>query len=151
MNCINDILGNFVLTTAVLSWFIAQVLKVIQVLILERRICFSRFTGSGGMPSSHSSTVTSLATSVGLIAGFDSVEFAISVAFALVVMYDASGIRRAAGEQAKILNRIIEEWQSGNYQNTNIKLKELLGHTPLEVVAGALLGIIIAIVRYNFI
>lgn len=134
--------------TAVISWFVAQVLKVIIVLVKDKRIDFSRFIGSGGMPSSHSAFVTSLSVAIGITNGFSSELFAISAVLALVVMYDAAGVRRAAGEQAKILNLMVEEWESQNFKNTEVRLKELLGHTPLQVVAGAILGIAIAILRH---
>ena len=100
------------------------------------------------MPSSHSSTVTALCVAVGLTDGFQSSVFAVSFILALVVMYDAAGVRRAAGQQAKILNKIVEDWGKTNYRDTEKKLKELLGHTPVEVFAGALLGIAIALLRH---
>lgn len=134
--------------TAVLAWFIAQAIKVVTVLITEKKFDFSRFVGSGGMPSSHSAFVTGLATAVGFSCGFLSELFSVSAVLALIVMYDAAGVRRAAGEQAKILNILIEEWGSQNYKNTEVRLKELLGHTPMQVIAGAMLGIAIAIFRH---
>lgn len=143
-----DFLSNSILFTAVLSWFVAQVLKVIGVIIKYKRIDFSRFVGSGGMPSSHTSLVMSLSTAVGLTEGFTSTVFAVSVIMSLVVMYDAAGVRRAAGQQARILNKMVEEWENKNFTDTDKKLKELLGHTPVEVFAGALLGIGIALIRH---
>lgn len=137
-----------VLVTCILSWFIAQFIKVVTVLVKSKRIDFRRFIGSGGMPSSHSSFVTSLAASVAITDGFSSTSFAISVVLALVVMYDAAGVRRAAGQQAKILNKIVEEWEHADFAKTDKRLKELLGHTPFEVFAGAILGIVIAIIRH---
>lgn len=137
-----------VIITCLLGWFIAQLLKVIFTLIKDKRIDFRRFVGSGGFPSSHASFVTSLATAVGLTSGFGGSEFAISVVLALVVMYDAAGVRRAAGQQARILNKIVEEWEHKDLTNTDKRLKELLGHTPKEVFAGAILGIVIALVRH---
>lgn len=134
--------------TAILCWFIAQVLKVVIVLIKDKKIDFSRFIGSGGMPSSHSAFVTGLTTAIGITKGFSSEIFAVSAVLALVVMYDAAGVRRAAGEQAKILNQMVEEWGSQNCKNTAVRLKELLGHTPLQVFAGAVLGIAIALIRH---
>ncbi|MBE7045201.1 MAG: divergent PAP2 family protein, partial [Ruminococcaceae bacterium] len=104
--------------TALLGWFIAQALKVVFILIKYKRLDFSRFIGSGGMPSSHSSLVTSLATGVGLIEGFDSTLFTISIVLALIVMYDAAGVRRAAGQQAKILNKIVDTWGKEDYKLT---------------------------------
>lgn len=137
-----------VLVTCILAWFIAQLLKVIHTIVKNKRIDFRRFVGSGGMPSSHSSFVTSLATAVGLENGFYGSEFAMAAVFAMVVMYDAAGVRRAAGQQAKILNQIVEEWERADFAKTDKRLKELLGHTPKEVFAGALLGILIAFLRH---
>ena len=137
-----------VFITSIISWFIAQLIKVITVIINDKRLDFRRFVGSGGMPSSHASFVTALTTSVGLIEGFSSVNFAICAVLSLIVMYDAAGVRRAAGQQAKILNKIVEEWENADFGHTDKRLKELLGHTPFEVFAGALLGIAIAILRH---
>ena len=144
---LDSLFDNRIIATAVLAWFIAQLLKVIFVLITERRIDFSRFVGSGGMPSSHTAFVTSLAVSVASVKGFDSVEFAISFAVAMVVMYDASGVRRAAGQQARILNKLVYEWRRHDLTFVEEQLKEFLGHTPFEVLIGALLGIAIALLR----
>ncbi|WP_242945673.1 divergent PAP2 family protein [Anaerobranca gottschalkii] len=128
----------------VIAWAIAQTLKVIIELLLKREFNAYRFVGAGGMPSSHSALVMALTTTLALDFGWDSPLTAISFIFALVVMYDAAGVRRAAGKQAKILNIIISELQQGNkIIDEKEKLKELLGHTPIEVVAGALLGIIV--------
>lgn len=148
MRYINDFFGNSILWTAVLAWFVAQVLKVIFVFIWNRKLDFKRLIGSGGMPSSHSSFVISLASAVGLTEGFSSTMFALSFAFAMVVMYDAAGVRRAAGQQARLLNRMVAEWGKGDFSLAEKKLKELLGHTPIEVCAGALLGLIIAVIRH---
>lgn len=143
-----DFWKNSVFITCILSWFVAQLIKVITSLIKDKRIDFRRFVGSGGMPSSHSSFVTSLAVSVGILDGFSGTSFAISAILALVVMYDAAGVRRAAGQQAKILNKIVEEWEHADFGKTDKRLKELLGHTPFEVFAGAILGIVIALIRH---
>lgn len=134
--------------TAVICWFVAQLLKVVSVLVTDKKIDFGRFIGAGGMPSSHSSFVTGLTTAIGLTQGFSSDIFAVSAVLSLVVMYDAAGVRRAAGEQAKILNQMVEEWGRQNFKNTEVRLKELLGHTPLQVFAGAILGIAIALLRH---
>ena len=137
-----------VLITSVISWFVAQVIKVITSLIQNKRFDFRRFVGSGGMPSSHAAFVTSLAAAVGLTEGFGSTDFAVSTVFALVVMYDAAGVRRAAGQQARILNKLVEKWEKSDFSDTDKHLKELLGHTPKEVFVGALLGITIALLRH---
>lgn len=147
----NEFLGifeNSVIWTALTGWFVAQVLKVIFVFVKHKRLDFRRFVGSGGMPSSHSSTVMALSTATGLVEGFSSTVFAVSLVLAMVVMYDAAGVRRAAGQQAKILNKIVEDWGKASPSDTEKKLKELLGHTPVEVFAGAILGIIIALIRH---
>ena len=136
------------LVTSILSWFIAQLIKVIHTIIKSRKLDFRRFVGSGGMPSSHSSFVTSLATAVGIENGFLSSEFAIATVMSLVVMYDAAGVRRAAGQQAKVLNKIVEEWEHADFAHTDQRLKELLGHTPKEVFVGAILGVLIALLRH---
>ncbi len=132
---------NRIILISVLSWAIAQLIKIMIKLISTKRIDLGLMFASGGMPSSHSSFVTAMATSIGFSQGFDSVSFAISFVFAFVVMYDAAGVRRAAGSHAVILNKVLD--------NLNIKidekLKELLGHTPIQVCAGAILGIIVAI------
>ncbi len=138
-----DIFSNPYFSVAFLSWFIAQVLKVVLTLIIDKRLNLYRMVGSGGMPSSHSAIVMAVTTAVGLDFGFDSALFAISLVFSLVVMYDASGVRRAVGKQAIILNTMIEDL----YKHRHIgqqKMKELVGHTPYEVFVGALLGILMA-------
>ncbi len=150
MDYIIDIFTNRILQTAILSWFIAQVIKVILTLLKDRRLDFTRLFGSGGMPSSHASFTVSLATAIGFNSGFGSVEFALAAAFAIVVMYDATGVRRSAGEQAKILNKIVETMRNENFSETSEKLKELLGHTPVQVFAGAILGIALAILMHFY-
>lgn len=148
MERITGIIGNDILLTALGGWLAAQVIKVILVFITSRKLDFRRLTGSGGMPSSHSSITMSLTMSIGFVHGFDSALFAVAMILTFVVMYDASGVRRSAGQQAAILNKLVDEWGSGKFSNTDKKLKELLGHTPLEVIAGAILGILIAVIRY---
>lgn len=141
------IFGNKVLDIVFVSWFIAQFWKVITSLVKEKKINFKRFLESGGMPSSHTSSVTSLVTAIGILRGANSLEFAISFVFALIVMYDASGVRRAAGKQASILNKITDNIL--NKEGTKIieeNLKELIGHTPKEVFVGAILGIGVAFI-----
>lgn len=141
---VTRIFENRVLGTAMLAWLIAQLIKVILFSYKEKRLVVSRMIGAGGMPSSHSAFVVAMSFAIGYQAGFDSSVFALSAAFAIVVMYDAAGVRRAAGTQAKLLNRmvveLIEEGRLPQYE----LLKELLGHTPVEVFAGALLGALVA-------
>ncbi len=113
--------------------------------VLGKQFNFKRIMGAGGMPSSHSSFVTSLATLVGIERGFNSTDFAIVTVFALIIMYDASGVRRAVGKQAAILNQILDDFHHKKHIEQK-RLKELIGHTPKEVIFGAILGIITAIV-----
>lgn len=142
---LNDIINNKVIIAGLVGWAAAQILKVITNSIKVKKLDYSRIVGSGGMPSSHSGFVMAVAVQTGKVMGFNSPVFAIAIAFALVVMYDAAGVRRAAGNQAKVLNLIIQDLsrKKGIQQD---RLKELIGHTPFEVIAGAILGIIIGII-----
>jgi membrane protein len=147
MHHIHRVLENKVLGVAILCWFVAQTLKVIFTIIIDRKLDFTRFVGSGGMPSSHSSFVIGLANSIGLTEGYDSTLFALSLVFALVVMYDAAGVRQSVGQQAIILNQLFDEFDKQNkIWKDYDKLKELVGHTPIEVFFGALLGIVLSTV-----
>ena len=137
-----NVLNNECLCIPIIVWFFVQSCKVITDLLVNGKLNIRRFVGAGGMPSSHSALVTSLATVVACRHGFESTEFALSVLFACVVMYDAAGIRRAAGKQAKVLNQIIAS--QGKNINIQEKLTELLGHTPLQVYIGALIGIVLS-------
>ncbi len=143
MSAYTQLLYNNIIWVSLLAWFIAQLLKVIFTLIFNRKFDIRRFIGAGGMPSSHSALVVSLATSIGKLEGYDSSIFAVAITFALIVMYDAAGVRRAAGKQAAVLNDILEQIQTKR-SIPEEKLKELLGHTPIEVFAGALLGFIVS-------
>lgn len=145
MSALMKIFTNYPLWCAAISWIVAQILKSVIWVIQKRRFSFISIVASGGMPSSHSATVCALATATGRLNGFDSVDFAISFILAFIVMYDAAGVRRSAGEQAKILNRIMEDIERGETENMPKRLKELIGHTPLQVFAGAVLGIMIGI------
>lgn len=142
MNFFVKITNNKVLAACLVAWFAAQAMKILLTYYTSKKIDLTRFVGSGGMPSSHTSFVMALSTAIGKLNGWDSSLFAISICFAFVVMYDAAGVRRAAGNQAKILNIIIEDL-AHNKPLENEKLKELIGHTPKEVLAGALLGIVV--------
>lgn len=121
---------------------IAQILKFFSHWIVKRIADFRMFTTTGGMPSSHAAGVMGLSTSVGLIQGFSSIEFAMAFGYALIVMYDAAGVRRAAGKQAACLNKIIMDVYKQELKEAGGKLKELLGHTPLQVFVGAIFGIV---------
>ena len=133
--------GYEVLAAGLFSAFFAQVIKFCIFTIKSKKMNFKIFTTTGGMPSSHSAGVMGLATSVGIIEGFDSVFFAIAIGFALITMYDAAGVRRAAGKTAACLNRMMDDFYKHDVQAIGGKLKELLGHTPFEVIMGALFGI----------
>ena len=125
-----------------LVWFFIQLYKLIYDLVKTKKFNFKRILGAGGMPSSHSAVVTSLATLIGLSEGLESPIFGVSVIFAFIVMYDAAGVRRAAGKQAKILNEIVNTPGLSGVEVTG-KLQEALGHTPIQVAVGALIGIIV--------
>jgi uncharacterized protein len=140
LSFLEAVFSNRTITIPVLAWFTAQVIKVISRLLVERKFDFTLLVSSGGMPSSHSSFTVSLAVVIGKIYGWNSGLFGLAVAFALIVMYDAAGVRRAAGRQAKVLNKLVHTHM--DRMEFEGKLKELLGHTPLEVLMGALLGIL---------
>ena len=181
MENIPFIFSNFYIDVAFLAWLIAQVLKTLINFLLTKEFVWERMVGAGGMPSSHSALVCSLTVALSRKLGFTSPEFALSLVFAAVVMYDAMGVRRAAGEQAKVLNKIVAmtsdniremfaPQKKSDIRNLFIRrknmekdpeeerkreegkalLKELLGHTPLEVLAGALLGIAVAMLMPVF-
>ena len=176
MDTLSLLTSNYLINVAFLAWFLAQVIKTALNAFVNRKFNAERLVGAGGMPSSHSALVCALAIGTCRKMGFSSPEFALALAFAAVVMYDAMGVRRAAGEQAKVLNKLVfgfpDIWEMINNYATAIKnketpvlalppeepdedetdenafgdkaLKEFLGHTPLEVLAGALLGILVA-------
>jgi len=128
-----------------LAWFLAQILKVIRGAASQKRFNFRWLFDTGGMPSSHSATVGSLATTVGLYYGFASIPFLITLIFTIITLFDAAGVRRSVGRQATILNKMLDDlYQKGQVPET--RLKELLGHTPVEVFAGAFLGIVTSLV-----
>ena len=141
MNVVDFLTGNLILNLAILAWAVAQVIKFVVVLVTEKRLDWRHIVSSGGMPSSHSAFVCACAASVAYLYGWSSPLFAIAASMAIVVMYDASNVRRAAGEQAKILNYIMGHWTQMKPAMFGKELKELLGHTPLQVFMGALLGI----------
>ncbi|MER3481227.1 MAG: acid phosphatase [Meiothermus sp.] len=144
-----ELLSNQVLWTAVLASFFAQVLKLLIYYAVEREWQWERFVETGGMPSSHAATVSALATGVGITEGWGSAYFAIAAVLAFIVMYDATGIRRAAGMHAQLLNDLVEELQELRKQGPQPEpLKELLGHTYLEVTVGAIIGAIFAWISF---
>ena len=132
------------LFTGISAVILAQILKFFVHLIWKRKIDLRLFTTTGGMPSSHAAGVMGLSATVGLICGFSSIEFAMAFGYALVVMYDAAGVRRAAGKQAACLNKIIMDIYKQELKEAGGKLKELLGHTPMQVFAGAIFGVVYA-------
>ena len=151
MTFLTDVLHNPILMSAIIGWFIAQVLKTIIHLIMTRQFVAERLVGSGGMQSCHSSTVCALTTATGIIYGVSGYEFAIACILAIIVMYDAMGVRRAAGKQAKVLNEMMDLFHHmGKKLSAQDTLKEFIGHTPIQVFAGAILGIFIAIIVCNF-
>ncbi len=133
---------NRFLIVPVLTWFCIQVFKVIWDLVTTKKFNFKRILGAGGMPSSHTAIVVSLSVMIGKEFGFDSPIYALSTIFAFVVMYDAAGVRRAAGKQARLLNKIVETPGLSDIE-VQERLVEVLGHTPFQVIVGAIIGIIV--------
>ena len=140
----NSLLDNHILLSSFVAWAVAQVSKTILDLFRQRKLILSRLVSSGGMPSSHSALVTGMATATGRVAGLSSASFAIAVVIASIVMYDAAGVRRAVSIQARILNQMIDEAFQGSPMAEK-RLRELIGHTPVQVFVGALLGIGVAL------
>ena len=142
MSVLLEILNNRFIQAGFLAWAIAQALKVVLTLIISRKLDTTRMWGSGGMPSSHSSTTCALMMMIGFSEGFGSPLFALAFAFSAIVMYDAAGVRRSTGKNAAVLNRLIDDlYKDGSFKEEH--LKELVGHTPIQVMAGALLGILV--------
>jgi acid phosphatase family membrane protein YuiD len=142
---IAGILQNRALWCAVTAWFVAQALKIPTYWLVEKKLDLGRFFGSGGMPSSHTAFVTALAILVGVTEGFDTAAFAIAVVLAAIVMYDASGVRRETGVQGQVLNEIIRKVFVDGQPITDVELKELVGHTKIEVVGGFIVGVLTAL------
>mgnify|MGYP000003281234 FL=1 len=151
MNWFQELLSNGFLLVALSSWFWAQLIKTILHAIVTKRVDFTRLVGDGGMPSGHSATVSSLATAAALVYGLGSFEFAIALVFAIVVCKDAMGVRLETGKQAAIINDIVEAFNvlTSEEKLPDAKLKEFVGHTPLQVIAGILLGIVNAVLLYS--
>ncbi len=140
--------NNKILMITIFVWAVAQGIKVTLGIIRERRFNFKWFIGTGGMPSSHAAGAAALATTCGLHAGFDSVAFALAAVFAMVTMFDAQGVRRSAGQQAVMLNQILDDmYWKGKIEAD--RLFELIGHSPLQVIIGGLLGIVLANIFYR--
>ena len=150
MSFLNDLLHNQIFVAAVLGWLVAQVLKTIIHMIVNKQFVAERMVGGGGMPSSHSATVCALATATGMRYGGGSFEFAVAIMLAIIVMYDAMGVRREAGIQGRVLNEMLDIFMNmGKEISAEAKLKELVGHTPLQVLMGAVLGCVIAVLVGN--
>jgi len=144
MKNIGEIMDNHVLWVAFLACLMAQFLKIVVDLVQYRKINLQVLFTSGGMPSAHSAFVTALAVGVGQTKGWGTPEFALALVFAIIVMYDATGVRQAAGLQARILNQIIDELFQEDHHLNQDRLKEFLGHTPVQVIAGFFLGVIVS-------
>ena len=142
------VFSNKILVITLSVWAIAQCLKVLLGVIIERRFNFRWFIGTGGMPSSHAAGATALATTCGMHAGFNSIIFALAAVFALVTMFDAQGVRRSTGQQAEILNKILDDiYWKGKIESD--RLKELIGHTPVQVIIGAIVGCSLSVIFYD--
>jgi len=149
MNWLWDLLANPLLITAVGSWALAQVIKVIIHAIIYKKFDIGRLFGDGGMPSGHSATVVSLALISGLIYGFGSFEFAVTTILAIIVCHDATGVRQETGKQAVVINELVRAFEALTTDDlVEVKLKEFVGHTPVQVLAGALLGVLNAVGMY---
>lgn len=149
LEAVKAFFGNYMLVSAIIGWFIAQVIKIFTNLFVKKEFDIKILFSNGGMPSSHSSTVLALATAAAVSQGFGSPIFAVSGILAVIVMNDAFGVRWQAGVQAQIINKMVMELFS-NKEEFDVKLKEIIGHTPFQVFMGALLGTAIAI-GYAFI
>lgn len=144
MHGLEGILANKALLCCLTAWFAAQALKIPTYWLIEKKLDWSRFFGSGGMPSSHTAFVVSLTIVVGALNGFDSLLFAATFTLAAIVMYDASGVRRETGKQAEIINEIIRNVFIDGKPITEVELKELVGHTKVEVAGGFVVGVLTA-------
>ena len=150
MQAIQDLLSNRVLLSGLIGWGAAQVLKTIIYALMHHTLDLTRIFGDGGMPSGHSATVSSLATAAAIVYGLGSFQFAIAFIFAIVVCKDAMGVRLETGKQAAIINDIVESFNALMSEKlADAKLKEFVGHTPLQVIAGILLGVVNALILFN--
>ena len=149
MNWLWDLLKNPLLITAVSSWLIAQVIKTVIHAIIYNKWDIARLFGDGGMPSGHSATVTSLAMISGMIYGFGSFQFAVTAVLAIIVCHDATGVRQETGKQAVIINELVRAFEALTTEDLpEVKLKEFVGHTPVQVIAGTLVGVLNAVGMY---
>lgn len=149
MDWLYDLITNRFLITGVSSWFLGQVIKTIIYAIINKKLVLERMVGDGGMPSCHSATVASLATVTGLLRGFNSFEFAVATLLAIIVCHDAMGVRLETGKQAVIINELRKAFEDLTKEDLpEVKLKEFVGHTPIQVIAGITIGIANALVMY---
>lgn len=150
MDYISELLTNKIIVAGVVSWTAAQCLKLLIYWIVNKNLNFERLFGDGGMPSSHSATVTSVALMTGLVTGFDSPVFGVAFILAVVVMHDASGVRLETGKQAKVINELLKIFEDLGKNNLSPedKLKEFVGHTHIQVFAGFSLGIIVTLIYF---
>ena len=150
MNWLIDLITNHYLITALASWFVAQVIKTILYAVVNKRLDWERLFGDGGMPSGHSATVTSLAVFCALMHGTNSHEFAVSAILAIIVCHDAMGVRHETGKQTALLNEIVEaiETLTVEHKLPEVQLKEFVGHTPSQVMAGITIGFFNALFMY---
>ena len=150
MDYISELLNNKIIIAGLVSWTTAQCLKLLIYWIVNKKLDFERLIGDGGMPSSHSATVTSVALMTGMTSGFDSAVFGIAFILAIVVMHDASGVRLETGKQAKVINELVEVFKDlgKNSLSPEDKLKEFVGHTHIQVAAGFCLGIIVTLIYF---
>ena len=147
-NVIMSIFNNKILVITLSVWALAQTIKVFLGVIREKRFNFKWFIGTGGMPSSHAAGATALATTCGMYLGFNTPLFALAVVFAMVTMFDAQGVRRETGQQAEILNKILEDiYWKGKIETQ--RLAELIGHTPIQVFIGSLIGLVLSLLLYH--
>jgi uncharacterized protein len=142
---LSDFLDNKVLIISAATWAITQILKVLIILVQERRVAWNYFITSGGMPSAHTATVCALCTSIAMTVGVGSIYFSIAVVLAVIVMYDAAGVRQSVGQHSAVLNRLVKEFSfRTTKQDREEVFREFIGHTPFQVFVGALLGIFVA-------
>lgn len=145
MHNIVEVLTNRSLMCALTAWFVAQAIKIPTYYLVEKKWDWRRFFGSGGMPSSHTAMVVALALTVGAFDGFSTPEFALSFAFAAIVMYDACNVRRETGKQGEVINEILEHVLVDGKPISDQEFKELVGHSPFEVLGGAIVGCVCAL------
>ena len=150
MKVLQELMHNDILLAGILGWFVAQVIKTILYAVINKELDMTRLMGDGGMPSAHSATVTAVAAMTGLLCGFGSPLFALACILAIIVMHDAMGVRLETGKQAKLLNEMVTLLEALGQPKLSMekKLKEFVGHTPSQVMAGMLLGIVVAVVYF---